>query len=52
MSTDEHVALLMACIDEYESAADQALRENLGYAELIGALTDALLGDWDDCTLH
>lgn len=52
MSRDESVVMLLACIDEYESTADQALRENLGYAEVIEAVRDALSGDWEGCTLH
>ncbi len=50
MSCDESVTLL-ACAQEDEAAADDALG-SLDYEEVVEALTAALLGDWEDCTLH
>ena len=53
MNRDQALLLMLrVCIEEYEAAQDQALVENLTYAEVIGAITTALLGEWEDCTLH
>jgi hypothetical protein len=49
---DEGLAILLACIEEHEQAAHQALSENAGYAEVIDAISAALFGDWEDHTFH
>jgi hypothetical protein len=49
---DEGLAILLACLEEHEKAAHQALSENAGYAEVIDAISAALFGDWEDHTFH